>query len=161
MTQTKTITQYFEADHNRLDAIFKQFQKKKYESMAEARTYFKAFNNGLKRHIIWEEDVLFPMFEAKSGLREGGPTFVMREEHRRLGAYLERIHEKVRRADASSEDDEELLLEILEGHNLKEEQVLYPALDQMVTEEETAEIFLAMENIPAERYQTCCGGAHH
>ncbi len=160
MTKTNAITQYFEADHNRLDAIFHQFQQKKYESAAAAKSYFKAFNNGLKRHIIWEEDVLFPLFEEKSGMKGGGPTFVMKEEHRRIGAILERIHDKVRQGDSSSEDDEEMLLEILEGHNQKEEQVLYPAMDQLLTEEEAAGLFVAMENIPAERYQTCCGGHH-
>ncbi|HRK61471.1 MAG TPA: hemerythrin domain-containing protein [Candidatus Omnitrophota bacterium] len=160
MKTTNTITQYFEADHNRLDAIFHQFQKKKYESMAEAKPYFKSFNNGLKRHIVWEEDVLFPLFEEKSGIKDGGPTFVMREEHRRIGALLEGIHDKVRRGDSSSESEEEMLLEILNGHNQKEEQVLYPTMDQLLTEKEVAGIFVAMENIPAERYQTCCGGHH-
>ncbi len=160
MKTVNTIAQYFEADHSRLDSLFKQFQNKKKESMAEAKAYFKSFNNGLKRHIIWEEDVLFPAFEQKSGMKAGGPTFVMREEHRQIGAALERIHDKVRRADSSSEEDEQVLLGILAGHNQKEEQVLYPAIDKFLSEEEVAGAFLAMENIPAERYQTCCGGHH-
>ena len=160
MEKVKLITAYFEADHDRLDIIFKQFQQRRRISMAEAKPYFKAFNNGLKRHIIWEEDVLFPAFEEKTGMKDSGPTFVMREEHRRIGALLEEIHNKVRRADPSSGDEEARLVEILTAHNHKEEQVLYPAIDQMLTEEEVSEIFLAMENIPAERYQTCCG-AHH
>jgi len=160
MKTANTITQYFEADHSRLDSIFKQFQNKKNESMAAAKAYFKIFNNGLKRHIVWEEDVLFPAFEQKTGMVAGGPIFVMREEHRRIGALLECIHDKVRRADPSSEEDEQVLLETLAGHNQKEEQVLYPAVDKFLSEEEVAGAFLAMENIPAERYQTCCGGHH-
>ncbi len=154
------VTQYFEADHNRLDAAFASFQELKRESFPEAKQHFKVFFKGLKRHIVWEEDVLFPLFEKKSGTSQGGPTFVMREEHRRIGALLDRIHEKVRKADPSSDDDEEMLVEILEAHNHKEEQVLYPAIDQLITEREAAQIFLAMETIPAERYETCCG-AHH
>ncbi len=154
------VTQYFEADHNRLDAAFASFQELKRESFPEAKQHFKIFFKGLKRHIVWEEDVLFPLFEQKSGMSQGGPTFVMREEHRRIGDLLNRIHEKVRKADPSSDDEEEMLIEVLSAHNHKEEQVLYPAIDQLITERESAQVFLAMETIPAERYETCCG-AHH
>ncbi len=160
MEKMKLITEYFEADHDRLDMVFKQFQRKKEFSTAQAKPYFKIFNNGLKRHIVWEEDVLFPAFEEKTGMKDSGPTFVMREEHRRIGALLEELHNKVRRADPSSDVEEAQLVEILTAHNQKEEQVLYPAMDQLLTEEEVAEMFLAMESIPVERYQTCCGGHH-
>jgi len=151
------IKSYFEADHDRLDLVFRRFQGLKRESYPDAKPYFKVFFKGLKRHIVWEEDVLFPIFEQKMGLKDEGPTFVMRQEHRRIGEFLNRIHEKVRQADVSSDDDEEMLIEVLEAHNFKEEQVLYPALDQMLTEDETAQIFMQMEMIPAERYETCCG----
>lgn len=160
MEKTNLITQYFEADHNRLDAIFCQFQRAKGESVAKAKSFFKLFNNGLKRHIIWEEDILFPIFEKKTGMTAVGPTFVMREEHQKIGAILERIHDKLRRADLSSEVDEGMLIQVLSSHNQKEEQVLYPTLDRLITDEEVAQILLDMESIPIERYQTCCGGAH-
>lgn len=154
---TNLIVQYFQADHNRLDAAFATFQDLKRESFDEARKYFKLFFKGLRRHIAWEEDILFPLFEKKSGMRDGGPTFVMRQEHCRIKELLDRIHAKVRLADPNSEDDEEMLMEILEGHNLKEEQVLYPAIDQLTTQNEIAQVFLELENMPAERYETCCG----
>lgn len=160
MEKIKSITSYFEADHDRLDLIFSQFQKLKQRSMGEAKPFFKAFNNGLKRHIVWEEDILFPQFERKSGMTGSGPTFVMREEHRLIGAVLERLHDKVRKGNPSSEQEESELLQILSAHNSKEERVLYPAIDELSSEQEVSEMFLAMENIPVERYQTCCGGHH-
>ncbi len=160
MNAVKAVTQYFEADHQRLDVIFKQFQQKKEPSVADAKPFFKQFNNGLKRHIVWEEDVLFPIFEAKTGIKDSGPTVVMRQEHRQIGALLENIHNKVRQGDPDSGAQESALLEILGAHNRKEEQVLYPAIDDLINDEEVAAVFVAMENIPAERYQTCCGGHH-
>ena len=161
MTKTlSVITQYFEADHDRLDRIFKQFQQTKRASVADAKPYFRTFNNGLKRHIVWEEDVLFPAFEEKTGMKSSGPTAVMREEHRQIGALLERIHDKVRRGDPGSGAEEAELLAVLGAHNQKEEGVLYPAIDQLLTEEEAAAVFVAMESIPAERYASCCGGHH-
>lgn len=155
---TNLISCYFEADHKRLDAALERFQQLKRESFTEAKPYFKIFFKGLKRHIVWEEDVLFPLFEQKNGIHGSGPTVVMREEHRRIGSLLNAIHDKVRKADPSSDDEEEMLIEVLSAHNLKEEKVLYPAMDQLLNSEETTRIFLDIENIPAERYETCCGG---
>ena len=157
----KTVTAYFEADHDRLDLLLKNFIALKDENFAIAKPFFKTFLQGLKRHIVWEEDVLFPAFELKTGIRDAGPTAVMRFEHREIGQALEALHDKVRRADAACEAETSRLIELLGAHNQKEEQVLYPSLDSQLDEGEAAEIFRAMEAIPAERYITCCGGAHH
>jgi iron-sulfur cluster repair protein YtfE (RIC family) len=46
-------------------------------------------------NLIWEENILFPLFEAKAGMRGSGPTAVMRAEHRRIGDCLEAIYQKV------------------------------------------------------------------
>ena len=49
------------------------------------------------------------------------------------------------------------LLEILKSHNMKEERILYPSIDQVISEAERAELYQAMKEIPEERYRTCCG----
>ncbi len=156
----KLITAYFEADHDRLDQLFTQFQKAKRVNFKEAKPFFRNFRQGLKRHIIWEEDILFPLFEAKSGMGSGmGPTEVMRREHRIIQDTLETLHSKVREANPDSDEEERALLEVLSGHNMKEENVLYPAIDNLVSEEEAARIFVAMEDISEDRWKSCCG--HH
>ena len=152
----KPIAAYFEADHDRLDHLFQQFQKKKRLDYKEAKPYFREFIKGLRRHIVWEEEVLFPFFETKSGMTMG-PTEVMRREHRMIGAILDRIHEKVRAADPDTDREEQELFEVLKPHNDKEENILYPALDQFAEPAEAAALFLAMEEIPQERFQACCG----
>lgn len=157
-SKNKIITAYFEADHDRLDSLLNHFVRLKASNFLVAKPFFKTFLQGLKRHIVWEEDILFPAFEAKAGIRNTGPTEVMRMEHRLIGQALERLHDKVRRADPICDDEVERLKEALEPHNQKEEQVLYPALDSMLGESESAEIFRAMEAVPADRYLTCCGG---
>jgi len=151
------ITAYFEADHDRLDSLFQQYRKKKRHDFKIAKPYFREFFKGLRRHIVWEEDALFPFFEEKSGIRNGGPTEVMRNEHRKIGGILDRIHEKVRAADPNSDQEEEELLAVLGAHNEKEEKILYPAIDQHADLEAVASLFLKMEEIPAERFTSCCG----
>jgi iron-sulfur cluster repair protein YtfE (RIC family) len=148
----------FAADHDRLDRCLQQFQALKRSDFAGAKQHFKEFKFGLQRHIIWEEQILFPRFEAKTGLYGTGPTEVMRHEHRRIGALLEAIHDKVKRVDPESDAEEQALLEVLTAHNQKEESVLYPALDRLLSDSEKTEVFEAMERLPEEAYKTCCGG---
>ena len=150
-----TITKYFEADHDRLDSLLKEFQITKNLDYKKAKEYFKEFRFGLQRHIIWEEDILFPLFEKKTGMT-AGPTHVMKSEHEQIGEYLESIHKKVQKEDPNSNEDEQKLLFILSNHNIKEEDVLYPAIDKLISDDERKKVFEAMKNIPEERYKTCC-----
>jgi len=46
---------------------------------------------------VWEEELLFPMWEEKTGMIEDGPTPVMRFEHDQIKQLLDTIHQKVER----------------------------------------------------------------
>lgn len=157
MSEHKTISAFYEQDHDRLDELFKTFQKFKRSDFSKAKEAFKDFKFGLQRHIVWEEDLLFPLWEEKTGMSEGGPTFVMRAEHRRIGQQLEAIHDKVAEQNPDSDEEEQALLDLLGSHNMKEERVLYPAIDQVTSEEERETVFRNMNNLPEERYRVCCG----
>jgi regulator of cell morphogenesis and NO signaling len=152
----QTITNYYETDHDRLDALFKSFQQLKQTDFPQAKQFFKEFRFGLQRHILWEEEILFPLFEQKTGMYGRGPTEVMRQEHRLIAKYLEAIHEKVKAQNPNSDEEEQLLVNTLSMHNQKEENILYPAIDRSVTEKERETIFTSMKNIPEERYANCC-----
>lgn len=151
------ISATFEQDHDRLDALFTTFQQQKRKDVAKAREAFAEFKLGLQRHIVWEEDVLFPKWEENSGMAEGGPTQVMRTEHRIIGDCLEAIHRKVQANDPDSELEEQRLVDVLTPHNMKEERILYPSIDQVISDQERAELYQAMKHIPEERYRTPCG----
>ncbi len=98
-----SITAYFAADHDRLDALFTEFQTLKRRDPSTAKEKFKGFLKGLTRHIVWEEDVLFPIFERQTGMgSDSGPTAVMRMEHRQIKGHLDAIHDKVRVGDPVS-----------------------------------------------------------
>ncbi len=152
----KTITSTFEIDHDRLDELLKEFQAFKRIDYPKAKEFFKEFRTGLRRHIVWEEEILFPLFEQKTGFTEGGPTHVMRLEHRLIGRYLEALHEKVRIQNPESDEEEKLLLSALAVHNQKEESILYPAIDHSVNDTERASVFAAMQDLPDARFAGCC-----
>ena len=157
MSGQKTVSAFFEQDHDRLDELFKTFQQLKRSDFPKAKEAFKEFKFGLQRHIVWEEDVLFPLWEKKTGMSESGPTPVMRHEHRQIGQQLEAIHGKVSEQNPDSDKEEQALLDLLGSHNRKEELRLYPAIDQVAGTEGQEAIFQSMKIIPEERYNLCCG----
>ena len=58
------VTQFFSVDHERLDFLFRMYQKNKQNQRYKAVLLFDKFSEGMKRHIRWEEELLFPMFDA-------------------------------------------------------------------------------------------------
>ena len=157
MSEQDTITAFYEQDHDRLDELFKTFQQLKRSDFAKAKESFQEFKVGLQRHIVWEEDILFPFWEKETGITEGGATSVMRAEHRQIEQQLEAIHGKVIDKNPNSDQEEQALLALLGSHNMKEERVLYPGIDRVTSAEVRETVFRDMKNIPEERYKLCCG----
>lgn len=157
----QTVQVSFALDHDRLDELLEAYRQLKHVDFARAKQAFREFKFGLQRHIIWEETVLFPLFEQKTGMHDRGPTAVMRTEHREIGRRLEALHAKVRDHDTASDQEERDLLQALAAHNQKEENVLYPAIDSLSSPEERAAAFRTMDELPEEAYRTCCGGHAH
>lgn len=90
---------------------------------------FAHFAEQLEAHFLSEEEVLFPAFEAATGM-VSGPTEVMRGEHRQMRDLLAQMKEGL--ANRSEEDfggAAETLLIMMQQHNMKEENILYPMCD--------------------------------
>ncbi|HKU51212.1 MAG TPA: hemerythrin domain-containing protein [Nitrospira sp.] len=156
MSEQQTVTAFYEKDHDRLDELFKTFQTSKRSDFIKAKEVFKEFKVGLQRHIVWEEELLFPMWEEKTGMIEDGPTPVMRFEHEQIKQLLEAIHRKVEEQNLDTDQSEQALFNLLSSHNRKEERALYPAIDNVISAEERGKIFNDMNSISADRYDSCC-----
>ncbi len=151
----KSIMGFMSADHDRLDNILENYRKARSDKKAAA-LFFSEFKKGLQRHIIWEEEILFPMFEYKTEMRDG-PTEVMRTEHRSIKEFLASIHDKVSEGDTGTEALENGMLAVLMPHNDKEESVLYPFIDLETSEKEREDAFKRMDGVSGDRYGSCCG----
>ncbi len=143
-----TITRFMGADHDRLDSLFREFQGAVRRPPGRARELFSEFREGLLRHIGWEEELLFPRFEERMGMRDAGPTAVMRMEHRQIQGFLEEIRARVEAGDARTDAAEEGLLTVLKEHNRKEEAILYPWMDRTLAESEAREVLGKMAGGP-------------
>lgn len=119
------------ADHRQCDGCFVAVER----SLAraawdDAKAEFGQFEEAMHHHFDAEEAILFPAFEARTGMTMG-PTQVMRGEHGQMRELLAAAKDAL---DARDEDDysgiAETLLIMMQQHNMKEENVLYPMCDQ-------------------------------
>lgn len=92
----------------------------------------REFASALESHFIAEETLLFPAFEAATGM-SGGPTTVMRGEHVQMRELVAALGQATH---AGAADDffgaSETLVIFMEQHNRKEEGILYPMCDERI-----------------------------
>jgi hemerythrin-like domain-containing protein len=125
-----TLREYFTGDHRRCDEIWSDV-----EAAAEsggdqlAKAHFERFAAALERHLQMEEEVIFPAFEEATGMRNAGPTFVMRSEHEQMRGLLEQMRGSVDSGDELVDLGDTLLM-LIQQHNSKEENMLYPMAEQ-------------------------------
>jgi iron-sulfur cluster repair protein YtfE (RIC family) len=119
-------------DHHKLcddDFAAAEDAARKSDWTACAAAYGK-FRTELLAHFGVEEDVLFPAFEQRTGMT-GGPTQVMRGEHAQMRDLVKQMDEALAQKNADGFGGAaETLLVMMQQHNMKEENILYPMIDQ-------------------------------
>jgi len=80
-------------------------------------------------HFDLEEEILFPEFEAQTGMTSG-PTMVMRQEHAQVRTLFSQMQQAIseQATDRAMGIVESTML-LIQQHNMKEEQILYPMSD--------------------------------
>lgn len=153
MTQPPTVSAVLEAEHRWIDERFVRFRASLEAGRAEAGPYEEAAAK-LRRHIYPEEELLFPKVETR-GL--AGPTTVMMAEHGEIWQQLGAVSDLLSGGTEPSQILEvfEALLGLLADHNAKEEQIFYPASDQLLTEEELVAVVTEVEEAEAPEGWLC------
>lgn len=123
-------------DHRHCDDLFADAEQAIAHHQPEAAlAAFEHFHSAILAHFATEEKTLFPTFEAKTGMSMG-PTQVMRLEHAQMRSML---NDAVDALKAGNIEDylgqAETLLIMMQQHNMKEENMLYPMCDQHLSAE--------------------------
>lgn len=126
-----TISQFMQQDHRDCDDLFASAEACVADNnWAQTASSWDSFAKQLEHHLRMEEELLFPAFEAQTGQTQG-PTMVMRMEHQQMRALLSEM--------SNCLDDQnqqrflglaESFMVLLQQHNMKEEQMLYPMTDR-------------------------------
>ena len=128
----RTIAEFMTADHKACDNEFAAAETAALtDDWDDAEAAFKAFRDNMARHFRMEEEVLFPTLKSSGG--PAGPVQVMLMEHAQIRELLGQMGAAVERKDAEEYGGlSETLLMVMQQHNLKEEQILYPIADQIL-----------------------------
>ena len=127
-----SLSEYFTLDHRNCDSQWAEIEAAA-ESGESGRVNaaWQAFEKTLRRHLAKEEEVMFPAFEAATGMSDGGPTFVMRSEHQQMRGLLDQMAAAAGRGDHDELIDQgDTLLMLIQQHNQKEESILYPMAER-------------------------------
>ncbi len=105
-----------------------------------------------------EEDNLFPAMEKRGIPRQGGPIGVMLAEHDQGRAYVKKMDEAGKRlADGDQSALQDALanalgyVELLTQHIDKENNILYPLADQVLTAEDQRNLVSRFAQVERER----------
>ncbi len=128
-----TILEFMGSDHHACDDVFASAEAAvAQKNWDRARSLFERFQAAMARHLAMEEDVLFPAFESRTGM-SGGPTEVMRMEHAQMRDLLQEMAKAVAAGNQNSYLGlSETLNMLMQQHNLKEENMLYPMSDRVL-----------------------------
>ncbi|MDA8323902.1 MAG: hemerythrin domain-containing protein [Actinomycetota bacterium] len=141
--QTESLALALQREHQEIDAGIDAYTAADPDPGALSRAI-----GALRRHIYLEEEFLFPLLRrAEPGLT--APILVMLREHAEIWPLLDELD---RGAAAGSRPGlvRQLTTRLLH-HNLKEERVLYPRADAVLSESDADRLraFLASGNLPA------------
>lgn len=127
----ETIRGLLSDHHRQCDELFADIERAVEAGAWDVATKsFALFEKSMRLHFDAEEKQLFPAFEARTGMTMG-PTAVMRSEHAQIGELLEAAGEAIAARDAGEYSGyAETLHIMIQQHNMKEENVLYPMCDQ-------------------------------
>ena len=131
------IRDFMKADHRACDDKFATLENAvQDENWTKANELFTGFSSDLLYHFDMEEKVMFPAFEARGEGAHCNPTPVMIMEHTQMRALVENMKIEL---DAQNKDKffgfSETLMMTMQQHNMKEEQMMYPLVEEAFGDE--------------------------
>lgn len=92
-------------------------------------------------HHQKEEQVLFPALEKKGIPNEGGPIGMMLIEHTAKREYIAQMREALQKNDnVKLKENAKTIISLLRDHIYKEDNILYPCAQDVLTEQELASL---------------------
>jgi hemerythrin-like domain-containing protein len=112
-----------------------------------------------------EEETLFPFVEQRGIPREGGPIGVMLREHEQGRNFVKALAEAVESYEQGDQDAKASIIEnargytqLLAQHIPKEDDILYPLADKVLSPQDQRELLERFEKVEKEKIGE---GKHH
>jgi regulator of cell morphogenesis and NO signaling len=136
------ISDFQRADHRKISELFDEYRRQRKIDAKKARQAFSDFTNRLLNHIDNEEEFLFPLFEKKTGVKRinSSSTSTLITDHARMRELIGNLKNMLDKNDRDIDDVEDHMAELLNTHDEEEVNIVYPWLDEVITEEEMMEL---------------------
>lgn len=130
----QTICEYLAFDHQRCDDLFLKVEASiAQHDWSQAEIDFQDFCHSLLGHLHSEESIVFPALE-KATFNAAIPIAMLRMEHERMRGIVARLADALWRHDPADFLLHAESFTILEQqHGVKEEEMLYPLLDRILS----------------------------
>ncbi len=131
--------------HKELDDLFFRHQVAVLKADGrEARASLQTYAEGLRSHLKEEEEILLPLYRERATPIRGGDPETFTQEHQKINEWLGRLKLRLSRLNfipdpkdiISVMDDEAHYKKFIEHHSLREERILYPELDRVISDQE-------------------------
>lgn len=115
----------------------------------KAAQLLEKYRAALYEHMLFEENVLLPMYSTRAVIERSGETKLFLDEHVKMRNWIqlfsEMITELATQANPETRllkllDRESFFLKLCSHHDNREAKFLYPCLDAVTTEEERAQL---------------------
>jgi iron-sulfur cluster repair protein YtfE (RIC family) len=131
-------------DHKKIMALMEKYLASFRERSERTADELDRFAGELRRHVRWEEDIIFPALERAGVQILNNIISNIRDDHKKIEELLRTAEKKSGAAAVTDNDPLQLLLE---AHTFQEENMLYPWIDQNLSLAESAIIIRRMGKI--------------
>lgn len=141
--------------HRQLDELFFVHQsalmRLDHQKAAEA---LREFEKQLLLHIRDEEELMLPVYRERVAAPVGGTVAIFEGEHAKLRQYLALFKEELTGLKSAEDlerrvlfliDSQHIFKRLLVHHDTRERKMLYPLLDEVVTETERVALLSSLE----------------
>ena len=137
-------------EHEELVQLFDRHQRSLVrKDVDDAIAFFSKFQDGLSRHIAFEESRLLPKYAQEGGEVAGGTLAIFQAEHRKLLEMMGKLAKDCMALFAAADldgriiailDQETLFKGLLSHHMHREQNILIPRLEARTTASERREL---------------------
>jgi hemerythrin-like domain-containing protein len=139
--------------HGELSDLFYRHQKALLQGdYQKARRLMGLYEESAGTHMKEEEEILLPLYRQRATPIQGGDPEFFIQEHQKIVEFLSRLKFRLSRLAPSLDfkdmiallDDEAHFKKFVEHHVLREDTILYPEVERVVTEKEKGALMRLM-----------------
>jgi iron-sulfur cluster repair protein YtfE (RIC family) len=139
------VSKYMTEHHKLIDKLFDNYRTMRRGGDNKTLRSFNDISIQLLKHMDWEEEIFFPLFETRFN-NGSAPTSMLRRQHIQIKEYLDKIKHELTEYRYNTEDLEHSFKNLLGVHNATEEYAVYSWIDDLMDDEEKQRLLLVFQN---------------